>query len=127
MLLGDAGTSTTDELEDPFQNDDTEDTNGDTDANDGERLPSSSGSYSSFSLTNFGASQARVLARHLTRMHLPGLSNLDQMYLLALADTVANTKVDFNEHHVPSDTHKAGLRMPVGLYRRRCCLQCDMQ
>ena len=45
----------------------------------------------------FGPTQSRLLARHLTHTHLPGLSSLDQMYLLALADTVANTKVDFSE------------------------------
>ena len=45
----------------------------------------------------FGPSQARVLARYLTHIHLPGLSSLDQMYLLALGDTVANTYLDFSD------------------------------
>ncbi len=46
----------------------------------------------------FGPAQSRLLSRHLTHTQLPGLSSLDQMYLLALADTVANTKVDFSEN-----------------------------
>ena len=33
---------------------------------------------------------AKHLVHFLTHMHLPGLSSLDQMHLLALADTVAN-------------------------------------
>ncbi|XP_064608806.1 dmX-like protein 2 isoform X2 [Liolophura sinensis] len=45
----------------------------------------------------FGPAQGRLLAKHLTYTHLPGLSSLDQMYLLALGDTVANTKTDFND------------------------------
>ncbi|XP_055346416.1 dmX-like protein 2 isoform X2 [Paramacrobiotus metropolitanus] len=38
----------------------------------------------------FHPNDARELVHHLTHMHLPGLSSLDQMHLLALADTVAN-------------------------------------
>lgn len=34
--------------------------------------------------------QAALLTRFLTHSHLPGLSSLDQMHLLALADTVAS-------------------------------------
>ena len=45
----------------------------------------------------FGPAQSRVLTRHLTHVHLPGLSSLDQMYLLALGDTVANTHLDFSD------------------------------
>lgn len=45
----------------------------------------------------FGPSTASLLSKHLTHTHLPGLSSLDQMYLLALADTVANTKKDFTD------------------------------
>jgi len=42
----------------------------------------------------FSQKQADLLAWHLTRTQLPGMSSLDQMYLLALAQTVANTKID---------------------------------
>jgi len=45
-------------------------------------------------LSYFGPKQARVLSKLLTHAHLPGLSNLDQMHLLALADTVANCQLD---------------------------------
>ena len=41
-------------------------------------------------VTNFGLRQARVLTKLLTHSHLPGLSSLDQMHLLALADSVAS-------------------------------------
>jgi hypothetical protein len=40
--------------------------------------------------TNFGQRQAQVLTKILTHSHLPGLSSLDQMHLLALADSVAS-------------------------------------
>lgn len=39
----------------------------------------------------------RILSRLLTHTHLPGLSSLDQMHLLALADTVSNCNTDFAE------------------------------
>lgn len=42
------------------------------------------------SLTDFGSKQARLLTKLLTHSHLPGLSSLDQMHLLALADAVAS-------------------------------------
>lgn len=51
---------------------------------------------------HFSTSQAQLLGKHLTHMHLPGLSGQDQMYLLALADTVAQTKSDFAESFEPS-------------------------
>ncbi|CAG0879086.1 unnamed protein product [Darwinula stevensoni] len=43
----------------------------------------------------FGPKEARHLSRLLTHTHLPGLSSLDQMHLLAIADTVASCNVDF--------------------------------
>lgn len=49
----------------------------------------------------FGPKQSQLLARHLTRTQLPGLASLDQMYLLALADTVANTHLEFGEKETP--------------------------
>ncbi|PSN54280.1 DmX-like protein 2 [Blattella germanica] len=39
----------------------------------------------------------RLLSRLLTHTHLPGLSSLDQMHLLALADTVSTCNTDFAE------------------------------
>ncbi|XP_068239086.1 dmX-like protein 2 isoform X2 [Palaemon carinicauda] len=47
------------------------------------------------SIAFFGPRQTQILAALLTHTHLPGLSSLDQMHLLALADTVASCNVDF--------------------------------
>ncbi|XP_022257757.1 dmX-like protein 2 isoform X5 [Limulus polyphemus] len=41
-------------------------------------------------LTLFDKRQAHLLTKLLTHTHLPGLSSLDQMHLLALADTVSS-------------------------------------
>nr|CAD7425063.1 unnamed protein product [Timema monikensis] len=43
------------------------------------------------------SSHGRLLSRLLTHTHLPGLSSLDQMHLLALADTVSTCNTDFAE------------------------------
>lgn len=43
----------------------------------------------------YGLAQSTLLSEHLSRKHLPGLSSQDQMYLLALSDTVASSK-DFD-------------------------------
>ncbi|XP_074603304.1 rabconnectin-3 alpha isoform X2 [Brevipalpus obovatus] len=45
---------------------------------------------SSDHLMDFNPHQARLLTKILTHSHLPGLSSLDQMHLLALADAVAS-------------------------------------
>lgn len=52
------------------------------------------------SLSHFGPRQGQMLSRLLTHTHLPGLSSLDQMHLLALADTVATCNTDFAERFV---------------------------
>lgn len=49
------------------------------------------------SLSHFGQRQGQLLSRLLTHTHLPGLSSLDQMHLLALADTVASCNTDFSD------------------------------
>ncbi|CAG9822471.1 unnamed protein product [Phaedon cochleariae] len=49
-------------------------------------------------LTYFTPKQGRILSRLLTHTHLPGLSSLDQMHLLALADTVSTCNTDLAEH-----------------------------
>ncbi|XP_041373660.1 dmX-like protein 2 isoform X2 [Gigantopelta aegis] len=59
-------------------------------------------------LYHFGPKQARVLGTHLMHIHLPGLSSLDQMYLMALADTVASTKLEFADHYI-KDEAKPGV------------------
>ncbi|KAL8625455.1 hypothetical protein ACOMHN_018600 [Nucella lapillus] len=43
----------------------------------------------------FTPAHSKVLSRQLMRISLPGLSSLDQMYLVAMADTVAHCKMDF--------------------------------
>lgn len=43
-----------------------------------------------FNITQFGPRQVKLLTKLLTHTHLPGLSSLDQMHVLALADTVAS-------------------------------------
>ncbi|XP_030754716.1 dmX-like protein 2 isoform X2 [Sitophilus oryzae] len=48
-------------------------------------------------LTHFTPKQGRILSRLLTHIHLPGLSSLDQMHLLALADTVSTCDTDLAE------------------------------
>ncbi|XP_041465630.1 LOW QUALITY PROTEIN: dmX-like protein 2 [Lytechinus variegatus] len=48
--------------------------------------------------TYFTVGQAQLLTNYLTHMHLPGLSSLDQMHLLALADTIASTKTEITPH-----------------------------
>ena len=45
-------------------------------------------------MSYFGPRQARLLSKLLTHTQLPGLSSLDQMHLLAMADTVASCKID---------------------------------
>ncbi|XP_034490581.1 dmX-like protein 2 [Drosophila innubila] len=49
------------------------------------------------SISHFGPRQGQLLSRLLTHTHLPGLSSLDQMHLLALADTVATCNTDFSD------------------------------
>lgn len=60
-----------------------------------DRRPSAGSEKSS--LSHFGPRQGRMLSRLLTHTHLPGLSSLDQMHLLALADTVSTCNTDFAE------------------------------
>eukprot|EP00090_Calanus_glacialis_P031935 TRINITY_DN5300_c0_g1_i1.p1 TRINITY_DN5300_c0_g1~~TRINITY_DN5300_c0_g1_i1.p1 ORF type:complete len:2845 (+),score=1055.83 TRINITY_DN5300_c0_g1_i1:272-8536(+) len=48
-------------------------------------------------LSYFGPRQARLLSKLLTHTQLPGLTSLDQMHLLALADTVASCNLDLAE------------------------------
>lgn len=50
--------------------------------------------------------QGRLLSRLLTHTHLPGLSSLDQMHLLALADTVSTCNTVFSEKFA-TDTGKS--------------------
>lgn len=49
---------------------------------------------SKYSPTFFGPEHARVLSRHLLHSSLPGLTRMEQMSLMALADTIASTSTD---------------------------------
>jgi DmX-like protein len=58
-------------------------------------------------LSHFGPRQGQILSRLLTHTHLPGLSSLDQMHLLALADTVSTCNTDFAERFAIDAAKKA--------------------
>lgn len=58
-------------------------------------------------LNVFGPIQCQLLAKHLTHMLLPGLTSLDQMYLLALADTIATTSTDTTTFNTMSTTGRS--------------------
>ena len=54
----------------------------------------SMGTGMSKSAVYFGLAQAQLLAKVLTKRQLPGLNSINQLYLLAIADTVASTNMD---------------------------------
>ncbi|XP_040565654.1 dmX-like protein 2 isoform X5 [Lepeophtheirus salmonis] len=58
-------------------------------------------------LSYFGPRQARIFSKLLTHAHLPGLSSLDQMHLLALADTVASCQLDLADKFAIDAAKKA--------------------
>ena len=86
------------ELDDPFTDDPYDGTPG---RRERRRSSTSGGTVNP---NYFGPAQSRLLANHLTHKHLPGMSSLDQMYLLALADTVSNIQMDFADSFSP-DLH----------------------
>ena len=43
---------------------------------------------------SYGTKEAQVLTENLSRKEMPGLTSQEQMYLLALSDTVASTTYD---------------------------------
>ena len=56
---------------------------------------------------NFDQRQARVLTKLLTHSHLPGLTSLDQMHLLALADSLASfDEISGNDQNSDADNSK---------------------
>ncbi|XP_064222283.1 dmX-like protein 1 isoform X3 [Aotus nancymaae] len=52
---------------------------------------------SQYSPTYFGPEHAQVLSGHLLHSSLPGLSRMEQMSLMALADTIATTSTEIGE------------------------------
>eukprot|EP00794_Sanderia_malayensis_P010274 gene10274-11329_t len=73
--------------------------------NDGSAM-TAKGTGMSKSAVYYGLAQAKLLAQVLTRRQLPGLSSMDQLYLLALSDTVASTNMDLES----DDAQERGLR-----------------
>lgn len=55
-----------------------------------------------------------MLTMLLTHTHLPGLSSLDQMHLLALADTVATFNNEFSDKFTISGS-KDGMLININL------------
>ena len=101
-------------VDDPFDNDEVFNTT----AKPKERKRSSS--QPAYNLNYFGPSQSQLLTRYLTHTHLPGLSSLDQMYLLALGDTVANTKLDFSDKQNTDMNNKTGWSYSDMIYSKTC-------
>lgn len=60
---------------------------------------------SQYGPTYFGQEHASVLSSHLMHSSLPGLTRLEQMFLVALADTVATTSTELDENR---DKHYSG-------------------
>uniref|UniRef100_A0A3Q4BEA1 RAVE complex protein Rav1 C-terminal domain-containing protein n=1 Tax=Mola mola TaxID=94237 RepID=A0A3Q4BEA1_MOLML len=52
--------------------------------------------FSQYSPTYFGPEHANVLSSHLLHSSLPGLTRMEQMSLMALADTIATTSTDLD-------------------------------
>lgn len=52
---------------------------------------------SKYSPTFFGSEHAQVLSGHLLHSSLPGMTRMEQMSLMALADTIASTSTDIGE------------------------------
>ncbi|NXY76882.1 DMXL1 protein, partial [Glareola pratincola] len=65
---------------------------------------------SQYSPTYFGPEHAQVLSRHLLHSSLPGLTRMEQMSLMALADTIATTSTDIGESR---DRNQGKLSLPM--------------
>lgn len=59
-------------------------------------------------ISYFGPHQGQMLSSLLTHVHLPGLSSLDQMHLLALADTVSTCNTNFSEKFISENSKSLG-------------------
>uniref|UniRef100_A0A665TI97 Dmx like 1 n=1 Tax=Echeneis naucrates TaxID=173247 RepID=A0A665TI97_ECHNA len=65
--------------------------------NDAEKTSNKVIDLSQYSPTYFGPEHAQVLSSHLLHSSLPGLTSMEQMSLMALADTIATTSTDIND------------------------------
>ncbi|ETE63888.1 DmX-like protein 2, partial [Ophiophagus hannah] len=82
---------------------------------------------SQYGPTYFGQEHASVLSSHLMHSSLPGLTRLEQMFLVALADTVATTSTELDEnrdkHYSGRDTlDECGLRYLLAMRLHTCLL-----
>nr|XP_016852002.1 PREDICTED: dmX-like protein 2 isoform X2 [Anolis carolinensis] len=82
---------------------------------------------SQYGPTYFGQEHASVLSSHLMHSSLPGLTRLEQMFLVALADTVATTTTELDEnrdkHYSGRDTlDECGLRYLLAMRLHTCLL-----
>ncbi|XP_053127959.1 dmX-like protein 2 isoform X3 [Hemicordylus capensis] len=82
---------------------------------------------SQYGPTCFGREHASVLSSHLMHSSLPGLTRLEQMFLVALADTVATTSTELDEnrdkHYSGRDTlDECGLRYLLATRLHTCLL-----
>ncbi|XP_078283348.1 dmX-like protein 2 isoform X1 [Rhinoraja longicauda] len=81
---------------------------------------------SQYGPTYFGPEHARVLSSHLMHSSLPGLTRLEQMFLVALADTVATTSTEVNENrdknYSGETLDECGLRYLLAMRLHICLL-----
>ncbi|XP_055017925.1 dmX-like protein 1 [Boleophthalmus pectinirostris] len=69
----------------------------DTLENDQEETGNKVIDLSQYSPTYFGPEHAQILSSHLLHSSLPGLTRMEQMSLMALADTIATTSTDLKD------------------------------
>ncbi|XP_029431337.1 dmX-like protein 2 isoform X2 [Rhinatrema bivittatum] len=82
---------------------------------------------SQYGPTYFGREHASVLSSHLMHSSLPGLTRLEQMFLVALADTVATTSTELggsrDKNYSGGDTlDECGLRYLLAMRLHTCLL-----
>uniref|UniRef100_A0A8C2XHJ8 Dmx like 1 n=1 Tax=Cyclopterus lumpus TaxID=8103 RepID=A0A8C2XHJ8_CYCLU len=65
---------------------------------------------SQYSPTHFGPEHAQVLSSHLLHSSLPGLTRMEQMSLMALADTIATTSTDLKDSQGGETLDECGLK-----------------
>uniref|UniRef100_A0A6I8P052 Dmx like 2 n=1 Tax=Ornithorhynchus anatinus TaxID=9258 RepID=A0A6I8P052_ORNAN len=74
---------------------------------------------------HFGREHAQLLSSHLVHSSLPGLTRLEQMFLVALADTVATTSTELDENpdkSGPDTLDECGLRYLLAMRLHTCLL-----
>ncbi|KAG8440494.1 hypothetical protein GDO86_006302 [Hymenochirus boettgeri] len=82
---------------------------------------------SQYGPTYFGREHSSVLSSHLMHSSLPGLTRLEQMFLVALADTVATTSTEVGESRGNNYTggdnlDECGLRYLLAMRLHTCLL-----